>query len=49
MIYSNAGLSGQEMEEVMKEVEELCEVDCKDAEGRWGIMYVRLRFVAIKD
>ena len=49
MIYSNAGWREQEMEEVMKGVEELCEVDCKDAEGSWGIMYVRLRFVAIKD
>lgn len=49
MIYGNAGMSEQEMEDVMQEVEDICSVDCRDGEGRWAIMYVRLRFVAFKD
>ena len=43
-------LPESEREEVMNEVQKLCEVDCKEpgGEGRWMIMYVRLRFVAVK-
>jgi len=37
----------EEAEEVMKEVAAICEVDCKDGEGGWEIMYMRLRFSAI--
>lgn len=33
-------------EEIMDEVEEMCGVDCKDREGKWSLMYVRLRFAA---
>jgi hypothetical protein len=31
----------------MKEIEGICEVDSKDAQGNWSLMYVRLRFVAV--
>lgn len=30
----------------MDEVTQMCEVDCKDKDGNWSIMYVRLRFSA---
>jgi hypothetical protein len=40
-------LDDKEAEEVMEEVAAECEVDCKDGEGGWEIMYMRLRFSAI--
>ncbi|KAI0078236.1 S-adenosyl-L-methionine-dependent methyltransferase [Panus rudis PR-1116 ss-1] len=40
-------MSDEEAQAIMEEVEKICEVDCKDFKGRWTIMYVRLRFVAV--
>jgi hypothetical protein len=40
-------LDDKEAEEVMNEVTAVCEVDCKDGEGGWEILYMRLRFSAI--
>lgn len=35
-------------EEIMAEVQEDCEIDCKDRfTGNWVLMYVRLRFEAV--
>lgn len=35
-------------EEIMAEVQDVCEIDQKDNfTGRWSLMYVRLRFVAV--
>ncbi|KAG8930261.1 hypothetical protein FRC01_003002 [Tulasnella sp. 417] len=42
-----AEMTDREAEEAMKEVQDLCAVDCQDASGKWAIMYVRLRFVAV--
>lgn len=39
-------VSDMDTEEIMDEVEQMCEVDCKDREGNWSLMYVRLRFAA---
>ncbi|KAK7462959.1 hypothetical protein VKT23_007540 [Stygiomarasmius scandens] len=41
-------LGDDEAEGVMSEVEKMCKVDMcyGDGEARWGVMYVRLRFVA---
>ena len=46
-----ATLPESEREEVMEEVQRACEIDCREPGGerRWIIMYVRLRFVAIKE
>lgn len=41
------GMSDKEAEEIMQEVEKICEVDSKDFKGNWTVMYVRLRFVAM--
>lgn len=43
-----SGLNDEEAKRVVDEVVEECETDMKDAEGRWFIMYVRLRFKAVK-
>ncbi|KAJ3803994.1 S-adenosyl-L-methionine-dependent methyltransferase [Lentinula aff. lateritia] len=40
-------LTEQEADEAMKEVEEMCRVDCQDGNGNWAMVYVRLRFVAV--
>ena len=40
-------LSDEEAKDVMEEVEEICKVDCRDSQGRWSLMYSRLRFVAV--
>lgn len=37
----------EEADEIMKEVEEKCRVDCQDESGRWALMYARLRFSAV--
>ena len=42
-----AGFEDEEAEEMMEEVEEICQVDCQDGTGKWAIMYMRLRFSAI--
>ncbi|EGN98113.1 hypothetical protein SERLA73DRAFT_182980 [Serpula lacrymans var. lacrymans S7.3] len=36
----------KEAEEIINEVVQMCEVDCKDGRGEWSMMYVRLRFSA---
>ncbi|KAE9402304.1 S-adenosyl-L-methionine-dependent methyltransferase [Gymnopus androsaceus JB14] len=40
-------LPEQETIEIMKEVEEICRVDNQDGNGKWAMIYVRLRFVAV--
>ena len=40
--------SDVEANEIMHEVEEMCKIDSKNWEGNWTLVYVRLRFVAIK-
>ncbi|KAJ3803668.1 hypothetical protein F5876DRAFT_54250, partial [Lentinula aff. lateritia] len=42
-------LTEQEADEIMKEVEEMCRIDCQDGNGNWAMVYVRLRFVAVLD
>ncbi|KAJ3996523.1 S-adenosyl-L-methionine-dependent methyltransferase [Lentinula boryana] len=42
-------LPEHEAEEIMKEVEKICHVDCQDGNGNWAMVYVRLRFVAVLD
>ena len=37
----------EEAESIMKEIEKICEVDCRGDDGKWAIMYCRLRFLAI--
>lgn len=41
-----ANMSDEEAESIMKEVQDMCEVDMKDSEGNWALMYTRLRLVA---
>lgn len=41
------GFGDEEAEDVMKETVNVCEVDCKDGEGSWAILYMRLRFAAV--
>ncbi|KAL4070029.1 S-adenosyl-L-methionine-dependent methyltransferase [Scleroderma yunnanense] len=36
----------EEAAEIMDEVVRMCEVDCKDQDGNWSMMYARLRFSA---
>lgn len=33
---------------IMEEVVEHCRTDCQDASGKWAMVYMRLRFYAIK-
>ena len=40
-------LNDDEAEDVIQEVARMCEVDCKDGQGNWAMIYVRLRFYAI--
>lgn len=44
-----ADLDDSEMDSIMREVQEMCAVDCQDKNGKWALMYVRLRFVAVLD
>jgi trans-aconitate methyltransferase len=39
----------QEAAAIIDEVVDMCEVDMKDKEGNWALMYVRLRFLATLD
>jgi hypothetical protein len=43
-----SALNDAEADEVIGEVIKECEVDMKDEQGNWCLMYVRLRFRAIK-
>ncbi|KAG8738498.1 hypothetical protein FRC10_006783 [Ceratobasidium sp. 414] len=43
-----ASMSDEEAQEVMQEISDACEPDLKDESGGWAIMYVRLRFVAVR-
>ncbi|ESK91259.1 methyltransferase type 11 [Moniliophthora roreri MCA 2997] len=36
-----------EVNDILKEVEDICRIDCQDGDGNWANMYVRLRFVAV--
>ncbi|TDL23206.1 S-adenosyl-L-methionine-dependent methyltransferase [Rickenella mellea] len=38
-----------EAEGIMKEIENMCAIDCRDESGNWAMMYTRLRFVALLD
>jgi len=38
--------SDEEASEIMREVEDRCRGDCRDASGKWAMMYTRLRFSA---
>ncbi|KAH6913444.1 cyclopropane-fatty-acyl-phospholipid synthase [Coprinopsis sp. MPI-PUGE-AT-0042] len=40
-------LGDAEAEDIMKEVEEHCSVDCQDESGKWALTYMRLRFSAV--
>ncbi|KAF9534520.1 S-adenosyl-L-methionine-dependent methyltransferase [Crepidotus variabilis] len=40
-------LSDREAAEVIKEVVDEVQVDCQDADGKWSMMYTRLRFSAV--
>lgn len=42
------GLSDEAAEEVMQAAQTKSAVDMQDSDGNWAIMYVRLRFVAIR-
>jgi len=37
----------EDAEGVMQEVVDICGVDCKNGDGNWAILYIRLRFSAI--
>ncbi|KAF8158241.1 S-adenosyl-L-methionine-dependent methyltransferase [Crassisporium funariophilum] len=39
--------SDDEASDIMREVEDRCRGDCRDASGNWAMMYTRLRFSAI--
>ncbi|QRV92593.1 methyltransferase domain protein [Ceratobasidium sp. AG-Ba] len=43
-----ASMNDEEARQMIQEISDICEVDMKDESGGWGIMYVRLRFVAIR-
>jgi hypothetical protein len=36
-------------ESIMREAEEMCKVDMCDAQGKWSVMYTRLRFAAVME
>ncbi|KAH9922658.1 cyclopropane-fatty-acyl-phospholipid synthase [Fomitopsis serialis] len=42
-----ANMVDKEAEEIMEAVQEMCAVDCRDSQGRWSMVYIRLRFVAV--
>lgn len=41
------GMAEEEADAIIQEVAEAMAVDCRDREGRWSMMYVRLRFLAV--
>jgi hypothetical protein len=42
-----SGFNDAEAEQIMREVVDFCEVDCKDRQGNWYLMYTRLRVCAV--
>lgn len=40
--------SDEEAHDILKDIENMCEPDCKDERGRWSVMYVRLRVAATR-
>ncbi|KDQ62244.1 hypothetical protein JAAARDRAFT_54221 [Jaapia argillacea MUCL 33604] len=40
-------MSDEEAESVIEEVQERCRIDCQDGQGKWWLMYTRLRFKGI--
>jgi hypothetical protein len=40
-------MNDKEAEDIMNEVVNMCEVDCKDGKGNWAVLYTRLRFSAV--
>lgn len=40
-------LPDEEAIAIMREVEEICKVDCQDESGKWAMVYMRLRFHAV--
>ena len=42
-----AGFEEKEAEEIMEAVQNICAVDCRDSQGRWSMVYIRLRVVAV--
>jgi len=42
-------MGDEEAEAVMRSVEDICSIDCRDEYGKWSIMYTRLRVVATRD
>ncbi|KAI0734765.1 S-adenosyl-L-methionine-dependent methyltransferase [Fomitopsis betulina] len=42
-----AGFEDKEAEEIMQAVQDICAVDCRDSQGRWSMVYIRLRVVAV--
>ncbi|KAH0586128.1 hypothetical protein J132_01411 [Termitomyces sp. J132] len=39
-------LSDEEAQEIINEVAEICREDCQDKNGKWAMVYMRLRFLA---
>ncbi|TFK40701.1 S-adenosyl-L-methionine-dependent methyltransferase [Crucibulum laeve] len=39
--------SDEEAKDIMTEVEEKLRIDCQDSNGKWAMVYIRLRFVGI--
>lgn len=39
----------EDAEEILKEIQDVCAVDFRDESGKWSLMYMRLRFVAVLD
>jgi len=44
--YFMRDLPDEEAEEIMSTVQDMCAVDCRDSQGRWTMMYTRLRVAA---
>lgn len=42
-----AGMDEEEATSIIREVSKRCEVDLRDDQGRWTMMYVRLRWEAV--
>ncbi|KAG8698902.1 hypothetical protein FRC09_006947 [Ceratobasidium sp. 395] len=43
-----ASMNDEEAQEVIQDISDACKPDMKDEHGGWAVMYVRLRFVAIR-
>ncbi|KAG5652729.1 hypothetical protein H0H81_003928 [Sphagnurus paluster] len=42
-----SGIPDEQAGEIIDDVVEMCRVDCMDESGKWAMMYMRLRFLAI--